>query len=81
MVKLQILTVSTRCTCGADFCYLCGVKWKTCNCDMGIGGDWEGDEHEHGHEHENVEYWVRWAAVHVEEILEDGRIVFRQENR
>lgn len=69
------------CTCGADFCYLCGVKWKTCNCDMGIGGDWEGDEHEHGHEHENVEYWVRWAAVHVEEILEDGRIVFRQENR
>ena len=22
-----------RCKCGAQFCYLCGLEWKTCSCD------------------------------------------------
>ena len=26
------LTISTRCRCGAQFCYDCGEKWKTCDC-------------------------------------------------
>jgi hypothetical protein len=23
-----------RCPCSAQFCYLCGLKWKTCRCDL-----------------------------------------------
>lgn len=23
----------TRCRCGAEFCYICGLKWKSCLCD------------------------------------------------
>lgn len=33
-----------RCICGAEFCYLCGAKWKTCGCD-GLA-DEEFDERE-----------------------------------
>lgn len=32
------------CICGAEFCYLCGAKWKTCGCD-GLA-DEEFDERE-----------------------------------
>ena len=23
-----------RCICGAEFCYVCGMKWKTCTCEF-----------------------------------------------
>lgn len=23
----------TRCKCGAEFCYLCSKRWKSCSCD------------------------------------------------
>jgi len=26
-----VLTDS-RCRCGAQFCYVCGARWKTCGC-------------------------------------------------
>ena len=27
-----LLTISNGCPCGAQFCYDCGEKWKTCDC-------------------------------------------------
>ena len=27
-----LLTCSNRCKCRAEFCYLCGLQWKTCEC-------------------------------------------------
>lgn len=28
------LTSDYRCRCGAQFCYLCGLVWKTCDCRL-----------------------------------------------
>lgn len=27
-----VLTPKIRCRCNAEFCYVCGLRWKTCNC-------------------------------------------------
>jgi ribonuclease I len=24
----------SRCPCGAQFCYVCGLKWQTCSCEL-----------------------------------------------
>jgi len=32
MVQLSEGCNHMRCRCNAEFCYLCGVKWKTCEC-------------------------------------------------
>lgn len=29
---VQSLTATYRCRCGAQFCYLCGLRWRTCTC-------------------------------------------------
>lgn len=26
--------VNYRCRCGAEFCYVCGLKWKACGCEQ-----------------------------------------------
>lgn len=28
----RVLTLSRRCRCGHEFCYLCGNRWRTCQC-------------------------------------------------
>ncbi|KAI0113712.1 hypothetical protein GGR51DRAFT_546919 [Nemania sp. FL0031] len=33
MVELNHGCFHITCKCGAQFCYLCGAKWKTCRCD------------------------------------------------
>ncbi|KAJ8125734.1 hypothetical protein O1611_g7905 [Lasiodiplodia mahajangana] len=33
MVELNHGCFHITCKCGAQFCYLCGAKWKTCQCD------------------------------------------------
>lgn len=30
--KMYILLTLPACRCGAQFCYVCGAEWKTCNC-------------------------------------------------
>ena len=30
-IKVDVLT-SSSCLCGAQFCYVCGLRWKTCTC-------------------------------------------------
>jgi len=30
--RIAKLTASISCRCGADFCYVCGQRWKTCAC-------------------------------------------------
>ncbi|KAI9003613.1 hypothetical protein BC832DRAFT_600593 [Gaertneriomyces semiglobifer] len=32
MVELMIGCFHIYCVCGAEFCYICGVRWKRCNC-------------------------------------------------
>ncbi|PVI02701.1 hypothetical protein DM02DRAFT_559460 [Periconia macrospinosa] len=38
LVELEIGCNHMRCSCGAEFCYLCGEPWKTCSCDSFIEG-------------------------------------------
>jgi len=30
--SVRIITNSSRCTCSAQFCYVCGLRWKQCDC-------------------------------------------------
>ncbi len=30
--SFSLLLTEVRCLCGAQFCYLCGARWKTCEC-------------------------------------------------
>ena len=32
-VDMRQLTADFRCRCGAEFCYICGNEWRTCECD------------------------------------------------
>lgn len=32
LTHISLLTRTHRCRCGAEFCYVCGSKWKTCRC-------------------------------------------------
>lgn len=32
MVELDVGCNHIRCICGAEFCYVCGQRWKTCRC-------------------------------------------------
>ncbi|KAF2008479.1 hypothetical protein BU24DRAFT_360149, partial [Aaosphaeria arxii CBS 175.79] len=34
MVELDHGCNHMRCVCSAEFCYLCGARWKTCRCDQ-----------------------------------------------
>jgi hypothetical protein len=60
-----------RCTCGYEFCYLCGVTWKNCDCrhwdehrlrehaeeilDRGHDDDDDSDDDEADHDHDHDE--------------------------
>ncbi|KAE8356065.1 hypothetical protein BDV28DRAFT_154931 [Aspergillus coremiiformis] len=33
MVELRVGCYHMTCNCSAEFCYLCGLKWKNCSCD------------------------------------------------
>ena len=72
VIELQHLTGSPRCICGAEFCYLCGSKWKTCEC-----ASW--GERDLLHQADDVhdqerEFWLQWAVDNNVEINDDGVI-------
>ena len=78
MLRLQLLTESSRCICGAEFCYVCGAKWKTCSCPdppeqvqrNAVGQAEEVADPEH-------EEMMNFALENVAVIHEDGRIEWR----
>ncbi|KAF6227706.1 hypothetical protein HO173_012036 [Letharia columbiana] len=53
------------CTCGAEFCYVCGAKWRTCNC------------RDEGDPLDEAEGFLQYAVDHVLHIHEDNRIDWR----
>ena len=76
LVKLRLLTGSFRCICGAEFCYICGVKWKTCNCgEIGEQPQMAQDEELRDRE---ADHWMNYALANVQDMHEDGRIEWRE---
>lgn len=71
MLKLRLLTRSSRCICRAEFCYVCGAKWRTCKCGENIL------DHPDEFDDRRWEEMLASAVEHVERIYEDGRIEWR----
>ena len=32
--EIKGLTIIDSCRCGNEFCYVCGLRWKTCRCEL-----------------------------------------------
>ena len=66
------LIQSSRCICGAEFCYQCGTEWKTCPCPNWNEQNLENQAHEI-HDREQEQY-LTWGLNNVKLIEhDDGR--------
>lgn len=67
--------MSSRCICGAEFCYVCGAKWKTCACKPLDEENLLNQAEEFGDP--GGEDWFTYALDNVLLIDEDGTIEWR----
>ncbi|CAD6570948.1 MAG: hypothetical protein ASARMPREDX12_003992 [Alectoria sarmentosa] len=76
MIELSDGCYHITCICGAEFCYICGVKWKTCNCgEIGEQPQMAQDEELRDRE---ADHWMNYALANVQDMHEDGRIEWRE---
>ena len=76
-MRLRLLTRSSRCICGAEFCYACGTKWKTGGCGCLTLNEQDLEDQVEQTEDAEREEMLQFAVENVERVHPDGRIDWR----